>query len=123
MTRPVLAILSAVMACGCVYHRNGMPLSALTESADWTAGVTTRRDIVEKWGNPHKTSDDTWIWKESISNGGKVKASYYLMGITISSTTVSSREHRISFDSDGKMTEWKTSDSIPGGAGWSIWPW
>ena len=121
MTRFI--ILSALALSGCIHHRSGMPISSVIDDAGWTKGVTTQRDVVEKWGNPHRTSGNTWIWREWISNGGKIKASYYMIGITVSNAAVSFRDHRLEFDHDGTLAEWETSESVSDGAQWSIWPW
>lgn len=116
-------LITALTLCGCIHHRTGLPASATNKNVGWTQGVTTRRDVVATWGNPHGTSGDTWIWRETISNGGKVKASYYMIGITVANTTVSTREHRLTFGADGRLSSWKITDSVSGGANWSLWPW
>jgi hypothetical protein len=100
-----------------------MPESATSQNRNWQTGVTTRRDVVAAWGNPHKISDDVWIWQEWISNGGKVKASYYMIGLTISNAAASVREHRLTFGEDGRLKGWEISESVPGGSKWSLWPW
>jgi hypothetical protein len=81
---------------------------------EWRTGVTTRRDVVAAWGNPHKTSGDVWIWQEWSSKGGKVKASYYSIGMTISNAAVSVREHRLTFGADGRLREWEISEFARG---------
>ena len=124
MTRTcVLPLLFALAVSGCIHHRTGMIESTASQSMEWRTGVTTRRDVVAAWGNPHKTSGDVWIWQEWTSNGGKVKASYYSIGVTISNAAVSVREHRLTFGADGRLKEWEISESVPGGADWSLWPW
>ena len=100
-----------------------MPESAAASNRKWQTGVTTRRDVVAVWGNPHKISGDVWIWQEWISNGGKVKASYYMVGMTISNAAVSVREHRLTFGEDDRLKGWEISESVPGGSKWSLWPW
>ena len=55
--------------------------------------------------------------------GGKVKASYYMIGMTISNAAVSVREHRLTFGEDGRLKGWEISKSVPGGSKWSLWPW
>ena len=119
----VLPFLFLFAASGCIHHRTGMPESATSQNRNWQTGVTTRRDVVAVWGNPHKISGDVWIWQEWISNGGKVKASYYMIGMTISNAAVSVREHRLTFGEDGRLKGWEISESIPGGSKWSLLPW
>lgn len=124
MTRAsVLSFLIALAVSGCIHHRTGMTESSVSQNVEWRTGVTTRRDVVAMWGNPHKTSGDVWIWQEWTSKGGKVKASYYSIGVTISNAAVSIREHRLTFGADGRLREWEVSESVPGGAQWSLWPW
>lgn len=124
MTRAsILSFLFAFAVSGCIHHRTGMTESSVSQNVEWRTGVTTRRDVVAMWGNPHKTSGDVWIWQEWTSKGGKVKASYYSIGVTISNAAVSIREHRLTFGADGRLREWEVSESVPGGAQWSLWPW
>ena len=119
----IMLFLFMFAASGCIHHRTGMPESATSQNRKWQTGVTTRRDVVAEWGNPHKISGDVWIWQEWISNGGKVKASYYMIGMTISNAAVSVREHRLTFGEDGRLKTWEISESVPGGSKWSLWPW
>ena len=119
----VLLFMFIFAVSGCIHHRTGMPESAASQNRKWQTGVTTRRDVVAAWGNPHKISGDVWIWQEWISNGGKVKASYYMIGMTISNAAVSVREHRLTFGEDGRLKDWEISESVPGGSKWSLWPW
>lgn len=124
MTRTcVLPLLFALAVSGCIHHRTGMIESTASRNMEWRTGVTTRRDVVAAWGNPHKMAGDVWIWQEWISKGGKVKASYYSVGVTISNAAVSVREHRLTFGVDGRLRKREISESVPGGAAWSIWPW
>ena len=119
----VLLFMFIFAVSGCIHHRTGMPESETSQNRNWQTGVMTRRDVVAVWGNPHKISGDVWIWQEWISNGGKVKASYYMIGMTISNAAVSVREHRLTFGEDGRLKGWEISESIPGGSKWSLWPW
>ena len=71
MTRTcVLPLLFALAVSGCIHHRTGMIESEKSPNMEWRTGVTTRRDVVAAWGNPHKTSGDVWIWQEWTSNPG-----------------------------------------------------
>ena len=119
----VLFFLLMFAASGCIHHRTGMPESETSQNRNWQTGVTMRRDVVAAWGNPHKISGDVWIWQEWISNGGKVKASYYMIGMTISNAAASVREHRLTFGEDGRLKGWEISESVPGGSKWSLLPW
>ena len=119
----IMLFLFLFAASGCIHHRTGMPESAASQNLNWQTGVTTRRDVVAVWGNPHKISGDVGIWQEWISNGGKVKASYYKIGLTISNAAASVREHRLTFGEDGRLKGWEISESVLGGSKWSLWPW
>ena len=119
----IMLFLLMFAASGCIHHHTGMPESETSQNRNWQTGVTTRREVVSAWGNPHKISGDVWIWQEWISNGGKVKASYYMIGMTISNAAVSVREHRLTFGEDGRVKGWEISESGPGGSKWSLWPW
>ena len=52
-----------------------------------------------------------------------MKASYYMIGMTILNAAVSVREHRLTFGEDGRLKGWESSKSVPGGSKWSLWPW
>ena len=118
----IMLFLLMFAASGCIHHHTGMPESETSQNRNWQTGVTTRREVVAAWGNPHKIFGDVWIWQEWISNGGKVKASYYMVGMTISNVAVSVREHRLTFGEDGRLKGWEISESVPGGFKWSLWP-
>ena len=119
----IMLFLFLFAASGCIHHRTGMPESETSQNRNWQTGVTTRREVVAAWGNPHKIFGDVWIWQEWISNGGKVKASYYKIGLTISNAAASVREHRLTFGEDGRLKGWEISESVLGGSKWSLWPW
>ena len=115
----VFLTVLAVLFSGCITKHAGVSEPELK----WTAGVTTRREVVAKWGNPHKIEDDTWVWRDWNLTGGKVKAAYMMIGLTISNAAVSTREHWLTFDADGRLVRHDVVDSVPGGAEWSLWPW
>ena len=58
MTRTcVLPLLFALAVSGCIHHRTGMIESTASQNMEWRTGVTTRRDVVAAWGNPHKMAE------------------------------------------------------------------
>lgn len=113
-------LLAALVSSGCVSRRAG---GAAGDAPAWKTGVTSKRDIVAAWGNPDRIDGKTHVWREREHLGGKVKASFYGVGLTVSRMNVSSREHRIEFDADGKMRSFETVHSVPGGPSWSLIPW
>lgn len=122
--RAFLFIPLLLATSGCIHHRSGIPGSVTTSrKPNWKCGVTTRQEVVMKWGNPHKISGSDWIWRETFTNGGKMRASYYMIGFTVSNTAMYTREHHLTFGPDGKLITWETLDSVTDGRPWSIWPW
>lgn len=122
MTRSIATVILALAVTGCIHHHSGIPKASAPKKNEWKSGITTRREVVEKWGNPHGTAGNTWIWRIHTTTGGKVKAAYRMIGVTISNLDTTSREHRLTFDSDGILTDWQVSDSVLGGVRWSPWP-
>lgn len=114
----VLTLLVALSA-GCIGKRSG---GTAFSDREWERGVTAKRDVVEAWGNPDSIEDDTWIWRETRHLGGKIKASYYGIGIAVSRMNVATLEHHLEFDSSGKLVKHETHSSVPSGARWSINP-
>lgn len=117
--RGLAGLMLATMLVGCVSKE----AAVVAPRKDWQIGVTTRRDVVAEWGNPDKVEGRTWVWKDWRLNGGKVKASYMLVGITISSSNVATREQRLTFDENGVLVSNESVDSVPGGAQWTLNPW
>lgn len=111
--------LLAMVGVGCVTRHSGIPKG---ESA-WQTGVTTRLDVVRQWGNPYRMKGDTWVWRDWNLLGSKVKAAYMMLGITISNSRVSTREHHLTFDTAGVLRKQDVIDSVPSGVSWSPWPW
>ena len=111
-------VFSALALAGCVYHRSGAPEGEYRPEA----GVSTRREVVEHWGNPDKIKGETWSWKAVESLGGKVKASYMALGVTVSNINQTGMENRITFDEKGVVRKVEKVENVPGGTSWSIWP-
>lgn len=118
--RLFVLVLASVAAAGCVSRRSGGSACRVT---GWREGVTVKRDVVAAWGNPDRIDGDTWIWRENRQLGGKVKASYYGVGLTVSRMNVATCEHRLEFDGKGMLVAFETVHSVPGGASWSLAPW
>lgn len=120
MTKKALIFtLLAALSAGCVGKRSG---GTAFRDREWTKGITAKRDVVEVWGNPDTIRDDTWIWRETRHLGGKVKASYYGIGFSVSRMNVATYEHHLEFDASGLLTKRETRRSVPSGAKWSVNP-
>lgn len=119
MIRTMTFIVLLFAVCGCVTKHAGVN----GVSSSWKTGQTTLREVVAKWGNPDKIERGTWIWKDWNQNGGKFKAAYMRIGVTISSAQVATREHRLTFGEDGVLVSEEVVDSVPGGAEWTCNPW
>jgi len=117
--RVLFVVAVILLACGCISKSAGIT----TPEQVWACGKTTQREVVSKWGNPDRIRGKIWTWKEWRLIGGKVKASYMMVGLTVSNTQASTREYRLTFDDRGILAKQETADSVPGGASWSIWPW
>lgn len=115
----VLLIASAISS-GCISGRSG---GASFRDRDWKTGISTRHDVVNAWGNPDIIRDNVWIWCEKRHSGGKVKASYYGIGFTVSRINVATHEHHLEFNDSGRLVRRETHRSIPEGARWSLNPW
>lgn len=110
---------SAFLLAGCISSRSG------TEREDrlWTLHSTTRRDVVSVWGMPDAVLGDVWVWRSRKTAGGQVKASFMMLGLTIRNLAVSTYEHRLRFDADGRLADEEVVDYSPGQDEWSINPW
>lgn len=114
------AALSAIIAAGCITKRSG---GTAFRERRWTEGVTTRQDVVGAWGNPDAMDGNVWIWREKRHLGGKLKASYYGIGLSVSEMNVVTYEHRLAFDGSGLLRGNETHRSVSGGERWSLFPW
>jgi len=112
-------ILLLVSAVGCVTKHAGIPKDDIVI---WQVGRTTQRDVVARWGNPDRIQESVWVWKDWNLLGGKFKASYMMVGFTLSNSRVSTREQRLTFDARGVLTSVETVDSVPAGIEWSANP-
>lgn len=114
-----LLFLALLAFAGCIAERSGM--EKVTPS--WQIGSTTRRAVVAKWGNPDIIDGEWWIWRDANTIGGKIKASFMMIGATISNLRDSTEEYRLTFDERGVLSGVEVVESVPKGADWSIWPW
>lgn len=120
MIRLLLLLTFAVLsATGCVSERRGTP----KENPAWRIGVTTRRDVVAQWGNPDFVKGDSWVWWDVDAIGGKFRAAYMLLGVTISNSRRSFSGYRLTFSPDGTLVSVEGYETVPGGGEWSLWPW
>ena len=114
-----LFLVGFACCCGCVSKQAGVEVETLT----WRTGETTRRDVVEKWGNPDAIKGDVWVWRDCRQVGGKVKAGYFGLGLTVDNRVASTCEYRLRFDKSGRLASTEVVESVPGGGKWSINPW
>lgn len=107
------------LSLGCVSSKTGV--DRLTDN--WTLNKTTRRDVVQAWGNPDAVLDGVWIWRNRKVSGGKLKASFMMIGATVQNRVYSTYEHRLRFNPDGTLADEQIVDYTPGKDEWSINPW
>ena len=115
----ILAACLVLCGAGCVSERRGTQ----KEAPVWRIGVTTPRDVVAQWGNPDFVKGDSWVWWDVDAIGGKVRASYMMMGVTISNLQRSFSGYRLTFSSDGTLASMEGYETLPGGGKWSLLPW
>lgn len=115
----LLAACLVLCGAGCVSERRGTQKEALV----WRIGVTTPRDVVAQWGNPDFVKGDSWVWWDVDAIGGKFRASYLMMGVTISNLQRSFSGYRLTFSSDGTLASMEGYETLPGGGKWSLLPW
>ena len=115
----VLWLPALLLLGGCISTQSGTEAKPLV----LRTGETTRRDAVEKWGNPDAVFGDVWIWREKHTGGGKVKASFMMLGATVHTAATAVRERRLTFGPDGRLRAAERVEYTPGTDGWSINPW
>ena len=120
MMRVAFLVLCLVLCgAGCVSERRGTP----KPTPVWRIGVTTPRDVVAQWGNPDFVKGDSWVWWDVDAIGGKFRASYMMLGVTISNSQRSFSGYRLTFSPDGTLASIEGYETLPGGGKWSLWPW
>lgn len=115
-----LSVGLAIVLTGCISKHSGVEFG---EDVSYTIGKTTAREMVERWGNPMAIRNKVWIWRSSTSLGGRVRASYMALGATVSSQKASINEYRLTFDEQNILRDVEVLESLPGGPGWTIFPW
>ena len=115
---PILVAATAVLSGGCIYSHSGVESGVRA----WQTGVTPRRDVVGAWGNPDFIRDGDWTWRETESIGGKFKAGYMGIGVTLANSSSAVLEQRLTFDENGRLLRQETARSLPDGARWSPVP-
>lgn len=113
-------VLLAAVAAGCVSRRSG---GTVGNTAQWIEGFTQRREVVAAWGNPDRVDGNVWVWRERFYIGGKVKASSFGVGLTVSRLNGAVREHKLTFDECGRLRAIETYLSVVNSPSWSIIPW
>lgn len=113
-------VFLAALTCGCVSRRAG---GVSFRDREWEEGITLKREVVNAWGNPDAIRDDVWIWRENRHSGGRIKASYYGAGLSVSKINVATYEHHLKFNAHGRLEKRETHLSVSDGACWSINPW
>ena len=114
-----LLLLCLLALAGCISDKGGVVESA----APWTVGVTRPRDVVARWGNPDAVFGDLWVWRRRRVSGGKLKASFMMVGATVRNISKSVVEQRLTFGPDGRLAGMREVDYTPGRDDWSINPW
>ena len=114
-----LALCLVGCGAGCISERRGMP----KEAPAWRIGVTTPRDVVAEWGNPDFVKGNAWVWWDVDAIGGKFRASYMMLGVTVSNLRRSFSGYRLTFSQNGTLSSIEGYETLPGGGKWSLWPW
>ena len=114
------ACLAAFLLAGCISNRGG---SERNEGIAWTVGSTTRREVVERWGAPDAVLGDVWIWRTHRTGGGKLKASFMMIGVTVKNLSSSVVECRLKFAENGRLSALDFVDYTPHASDWSLNPW
>ena len=116
-----LFVMACLLVCasGCISEQQGSEKEALP----WRVGVTKPRDVVAVWGNPDFVQGDSWVWWDVTAIGGKVRASYMMLGFTFSNSQRSFSGYRLTFSPDGTLSSMEGYETIPGGGKWSVIPW
>lgn len=116
-----LLVAACLALCGtaCVSERQGTP----KDPPAWRIGVTTARDVVGEWGNPDFIMGDSWVWWDVDAIGGKLRASYMMVGLTISNSRRSFSGYRLTFAPNGTLSSVEGYETVPGGGQWSLIPW
>ena len=120
MKAAALVLLAAGLAGGCVSRQFG---ASGRTSWEPQPGVTMTRDVVGVWGNPDSIDGNVWTWKNSWTLGGKVRASYNVLGVTIYNLERATRRVRLEFDQEGRLVSVQKSNTIPEGVKWHLSPW
>ena len=121
VSRFVLGLLLAAAFTGCISNRGGVEKDE--EGGPWKIGETSRRDVVAQWGAPDAVLDDVWIWRTRQTGGGKLKASFMMIGATVKNLGTSILEYRLEFDKNSRLSSFTTVDYAPGVSDWSLNPW
>lgn len=114
-----LALCLFACAAGCISEQRGTE----KETPPWRVGVTRPRDVVAAWGNPDFVQGDSWVWWDVSAIGGKFRASYMMLGVTVSNVQRSFSGYRLTFSSDGLLKTVEAYETLPGGGKWSLSPW
>ena len=112
----------ALLFAGCISERRGGVAAPEEAVFLWRVGRTTAREVVSHWGNPDFVMGDTWVWWNVDSLGGKLKVSWWQMGVTVANSRKSIREYHLTFGPDGRLAAIESVESLPGGPQWSLDP-
>jgi len=114
----VLLSCTVLLLGGCIATRKGI----VREAPSWKVGETTRRQVIEAWGNPDFVMGEDWVWWNVESIGGKVRVAYMGLGVTTANSRRDMRECRLRFGKDGRLTSMELTETLPGGAKWALLP-
>ena len=115
-----LLALVPLLSVGCISDRGG---NDREDAFVPTVGKSSRREVVRQWGNPDAIFGDVWVWRNRRTAGGKLRASFMMIGATVKNLSKFTLEHRLVFGPDGRLASIETVDYTPDRDGWSINPW
>jgi len=118
----ILLVCVAFLAGGCISERHGGARAQERRPVSWQVGRTTARDVVARWGNPDFVAGETWVWWNVDALGGKFRAAYMGLGVTVSNLRQGMSEFRLTFGPDGLLKSVDTTQTLPGGPNWSVNP-
>jgi len=117
-----VTLCATLLFAGCISERRGSVQDDAGQSVPWQVGQTTPRDVVALWGNPDFVIGETWVWWNIDALGGKFRAAYMGVGVTVSNLRQGMSEYRLTFGADGKLKSLSAQQTLPGGPSWSVNP-
>lgn len=120
MKLPSVCLLGmAVVLSGCISRTAGLD----TEGPKFEKGRTTRREVVERWGNPDSIAGDVWSWREWRVLGSEFKIGYMMVGFTVANAGMVTCDHVLTFDGRGILVDEETKAFSRQEVEWEPFPW